>query len=304
MKRVFDEISKNIVGNNEAIFLMLVCVLAKGHVLIEDVPGVGKTLLASSLAKSCSIDFSRVQCTPDVLPSDILGFSMFDIKTSSTRYIKGPVMTNLLLVDEINRASPKTQSALLEVMEEYKVTVDGNVLTVPQPFMVIATQNPIENVGTSPLPEAQLDRFMMRISLGYPSSDNEIEMLSRFKDKTTLPQIIPVVSGEEIISLQKQVDLVTVDKSIMSYIVSIVEKTRNHPKVALGCSPRASLALMHCAQAKAFLHGRDYVIPDDIKTLSSYILPHRLVLATQTYGLSTAIHAKEIIAEIIEKTPI
>ncbi len=304
MKKVFDELSKVIAGDGNATFLTLVCVLSKGHLLIEDVPGVGKTLLASSLAKSCNVDFKRVQCTPDILPGDILGFSMFDINTGKSNYIKGPVMTNLLLVDEINRASPKTQSALLEVMEEYEITVDGNVFEVPNPFMVIATQNPIENVGTSSLPEAQLDRFTMRISMGYPNLEDELLILTRFQDPENLPEITSVLNSDEIITMQKQVGAVHVEKKVMDYILKITTETRKHPKISLGCSPRASLALMRCAKARAYLLGRDYVLPDDVKELAKYVLSHRIILSSQLKGVQSMLYSHEIISQIVEKTPL
>ncbi len=300
MKKVFEEVTKIIVGEGTPTFLTIICVLARGHLLIEDVPGVGKTLLASTLARSCNIDFARVQCTPDVLPGDILGFSMYDVNTGNTKYIEGPVMTNLLLVDEINRASPKTQSALLEVMEEYKITVDSNMMKVPQPFMVIATQNPIENVGTSPLPEAQLDRFTMRISMGYPTFDDELLLLSRFRTSEKLPSVNSVLTGEEILTLQKEVSEIEVNVSVMKYIINIIKNTRNHPKIALGCSPRASLALMRCAQAKAYMHGRDYVVPDDVDFLAPHVLAHRLILTNKLHGLTSAKYSKEIINEIVQ----
>ncbi len=304
LKKVFDEISKVIAGDGRASFLTLMCMLAKGHLLIEDVPGVGKTLLASSLAKTCSVDFKRVQCTPDIMPGDILGFSMFDINTGETKYIKGPVMTNLLLVDEINRASPKTQSALLEVMEEYKVTVDGKVFEVPSPFMVIATQNPIENAGTSPLPEAQLDRFTMRVSMGYPNVDDEVLIVSRFEDITNTPELSKIVNADDIIRMQNEVAKVTIKKSIIEYTVKIIRKTREHPKISLGCSPRAALALVRCAKAKAYMVGRNYVIPDDIKTIAADVLSHRIILTSQLKGVQNAKYSRKLIKEIISETEV
>ncbi len=304
MKKVFDELSKVIAGNGTAPFLTLVCMLAKGHLLIEDVPGVGKTLLASSLAKSCNVEYKRVQCTPDILPGDILGFSMYDINTGRTNYIKGPVMTNLLLVDEINRASPKTQSALLEVMEEYEVTVDGIVHIVPNPFMVIATQNPIENVGTTSLPEAQLDRFTMRISMGYPNFEDEMLILSRFENSEKTPEASIVMNSEEIMEMQRNASKVKVKRDIMEYIIKITTKTRNHPKISLGCSPRASLSLLRCAKARAFMLERDFLIHDDVKELAKYVLSHRIVLASQLKGIQNTVYSHELINEIVSQTPI
>ncbi len=304
MNRVFEELSKVVAGDGAPAFLTAICVLTKGHLLIEDVPGVGKTLLASSVAKACDIDFKRVQCTPDILPGDILGFNMFDINTGNSRYIKGPVMTNLLLVDEINRASSKTQSALLEVMEESKITVDGEVMQVPDPFIVIATQNPIESVGTSPLPEAQLDRFSMKISMGYPDFENEMLILSRFENVEKLPQINPVLNKEEIINMQKNVAELHVDKKIMEYIIKITTATRNHPKISLGCSPRASLVLLKCAKARAFLLGRDYVIVEDVKHLAQFVLAHRLILKSQLRDAQGNLQAQELISEIVKQTSV
>ncbi len=301
LKKIFNELSKAIAGDGESSFLTLVCLFANGHLLIEDVPGVGKTLLASTLAKSCNVDYKRVQCTPDIMPGDILGFSMYDINTGISRYMKGPVMTNLLLVDEINRASPKTQSALLEVMQENEVTVDGTVHDVPTPFMVIATQNPIESVGTSSLPEAQLDRFTMRISMGYPDIDNEMLILSRYGDPESAPVISPVLDTGEILQIRKEVSGVHIENSIMKYIINITTKTRNHHKISLGCSPRASLALMQCAKARAFLMDRKYVIPDDVKTLAEKVLSHRIILSTQLKGVQKSAYSRSLIREITEQ---
>ncbi|MFI3206894.1 MAG: AAA family ATPase, partial [Clostridia bacterium] len=249
MKKIIKEISKKVIGNERPSLLLLVSLFANGHILIEDVPGVGKTLLATSISKICNIDFARVQCTSDLLPGDILGFNMFDINTGEANYVKGPVMTNLLLVDEINRATPKTQSALLEVMEEHNISLDGKTFKVPEPFMVIATQNPIENSGTFPLPEAQLDRFTMKISLGYPNFQDEIKMLELYKNPELSPSLDSIISRNSILSVQEQIKTVTVYKTVIEYITNMVVKTRSHPDVALGCSPRSSLALMRCAQS-------------------------------------------------------
>ncbi len=304
VKKVFDELAKVIAGDGESSLLTLICLLANGHLLIEDVPGVGKTLLAATLARCCNVDYKRVQCTPDIMPGDILGFSVFDIGTGKSSYVKGPVMTNLLLVDEINRASPKTQSALLEVMQENEVTVDGNRYDVPSPFMVIATQNPVENVGTTSLPEAQLDRFTMRISMGYPNLENEKLILSRFNNPANMPDVNTVLDINEILDMRKAVGEVKVREPIMEYILRITTATRNHTKISLGCSPRASLALMHCAKARAYIMGRDYVVPDDIKTLSSYVLSHRIILASQLKGVQKTMYSRKLIEEITEQTPV
>ncbi len=301
MDRLLSEVSKVIVGNTHSSYLVLICLLARGHILIEDVPGVGKTLLATSFAKACDMSFSRVQCTPDVLPGDVLGFHMYDLNTGAKNYIKGPIMSNLILVDEINRASPKTQSALLEVMEEYCVTIDGTVYKVPDPFVVLATQNPIESVGTSPLPEAQMDRFMMRISMGYPNFQEEVQMLTQFQNQEKRPQITPVLDANDLKDAQSAVSFVHVSNDVMSYIIRLITATRNHPKIALGCSPRASLSLLHCGQANAYLNKRDYVIPDDIKALAPFVLSHRLILNVKQQGTVNSTATKEIISQLLEE---
>lgn len=301
MKKIIKEISKKVIGNERPSLLLLVSLFANGHILIEDVPGVGKTLLATSISKICNIDFARVQCTSDLLPGDILGFNMFDINTGEANYVKGPVMTNLLLVDEINRATPKTQSALLEVMEEHNISLDGKTFKVPEPFMVIATQNPIENSGTFPLPEAQLDRFTMKISLGYPNFQDEIKMLELYKNPELSPSLDSIISRNSILSVQEQIKTVTVDKTVIEYITNMVVKTRSHPDVALGCSPRSSLALMRCAQSLAFISGRDYVVPDDVKFLSTHVLAHRLILKSNLSGISLTNKTQEIINEIAKE---
>lgn len=301
MKKIIKEISKKVIGNERPSLLLLVSLFANGHILIEDVPGVGKTLLATSISKICNIDFARVQCTSDLLPGDILGFNMFDINTGEANYVKGPVMTNLLLVDEINRATPKTQSALLEVMEEHNISLDGKTFKVPEPFMVIATQNPIENSGTFPLPEAQLDRFTMKISLGYPNFQDEIKMLELYKNPELSPSLDSIISRNSILSVQEQIKTVTVYKTVIEYITNMVVKTRSHPDVALGCSPRSSLALMRCAQSLAFISGRDYVVPDDVKFLSTHVLAHRLILKSNLSGISLTNKTQEIINEIAKE---
>ncbi len=304
MKRVLEELSNIIAGDQNSVFLTAVCALAGGHLLIEDVPGVGKTLLASSVASACNIDYKRVQCTPDIMPGDILGFSLFDINTGTKRYIEGPVITNLLLVDEINRATPKTQSALLEVMEENRVTVDGEVFDVPSPFMVIATQNPIENVGTAPLPEAQLDRFTMKITMGYPDIEEELTILRRFAVADNAPVATPVLSKGELQKLQRGAENIHVENSVMRYIVDIITATRAHQKISLGCSPRASLVLLRCAKARAMLLGRDFVIPDDVKALAACVLSHRITLTFQLKGIQNTQFTRSLIDEIVAEIPI
>jgi MoxR-like ATPase len=278
MQGIAENIGKVMVGQSGAAKLMVVCLAAGGHVLIEDVPGIGKTTMANALAKSIGVSFNRIQFTPDILPSDITGFSMYNPKTGEFEYKQGSIMSNIILADEINRTSPKTQASMLEVMEERHVTVDGVTYSVPEPFMVIATQNPVEYMGTYPLPEAQLDRFLMRITMGYPSSEDEVDILYRFKNENPLNNLEPVADGEQVKELQRQVRDVHVDRSVGEYIVEIVQSTRRVEHVALGCSPRASLYLMRAAQALALYNGRDYVIPDDVKSLVIPVLAHRMVL--------------------------
>lgn len=278
MQSITENIGKVMVGQGGAAKLMVVCLAAGGHVLIEDVPGIGKTTMANALAKSIGVSFNRIQFTPDILPSDITGFSMYNPKTGEFEYKQGSIMSNIILADEINRTSPKTQASMLEVMEERHVTVDGVTHDVPEPFMVIATQNPVEYTGTYPLPEAQLDRFLMKITMGYPDSRDEVNMLFRFKENNPLDMLQPVADGGQISDLRKQVREVHVDRAIGEYIVEIVQQTRRHEHVALGCSPRASLYLMRASQALALYNGRDYVTPDDVKSLAVPVLAHRMVL--------------------------
>lgn len=278
MQRIVENMDKVMVGQSNTAKLMVVCLVTGGHVLIEDVPGIGKTTMAYALAKSIGISFNRIQFTPDILPSDITGFSMFNPKTSEFEYKKGGIMSNIILADEINRTSPKTQASMLEVMEERRVTVDGVAYNVPDPFMVIATQNPVEYMGTYPLPEAQLDRFLMKISMGYPVLEKEVDILFRFQKDNPLQSLDAVATGEQIIELGNQVREVHVERTIGDYIVEIVQGTRKEEHVLLGCSPRASLHLMRASQALAFYDGRDYVIPDDVKRLVLPVLAHRIIL--------------------------
>jgi len=278
LRRIVDNIEKVIIGKREAVELVLISLICNGHVLIEDVPGVGKTSLVSALAKSINASFKRIQFTPDILPSDITGFSIYNQKTGEFEYRPGSIMSQIILADEINRTSPKTQASLLEVMEENQVTVDGITYKVPQPFMVLATQNPIEYLGTYPLPEAQLDRFFMKVSMGYPLPAEESRILSRFQQENPLESLRPVAESGDIISLQDKVKSVYVDKSLNNYIVQLVGQTRSHPDVSLGCSPRGSLALFRASQAWAFYSGRNYVIPDDIKKMAVPVLSHRIIL--------------------------
>jgi len=278
LERIVSNVEKVIVGKREAIELALMALICSGHVLIEDVPGVGKTSLVSAIAKSIDASFKRIQFTPDILPSDITGFSMFNQKTSEFEYRPGAIMSQIILADEINRTSPKTQASLLEVMEESQVTVDGTTYKVPKPFMVLATQNPVEYLGTYPLPEAQLDRFFMKITIGYPSSREESQILANFQYNSPLEALEPVADSNEILEIQNRIKNIHVEESLSDYIVDIVSQTRTYPDVALGSSPRGSLSLFRASQAWAFYNGRDFVIPDDIKKMALPVLTHRLIL--------------------------
>lgn len=269
------------VGERRTTDLLLCALLARGHVLIEDLPGVGKTTLVSALAKSTALTFARIQFTPDVLPSDITGFSIFDPKTGELTYSRGAVLNNIVLADEINRASPKTQSALLEVMQENQVTVDGRSYCAPDPFMVLATQNPIEFAGTYPLPEAQLDRFLLCLTLGYPSLEDEKNILTRFERDRSYASLSPIYDAGDIVSLQETADDIIVSDEVREYVVSITRQTRRDSDIMLAASPRASLALLRAAKAKALLSGREYVIPDDVKELAEPVLAHRLTLSSE-----------------------
>jgi len=298
MQRIADNIGKVMVGQSGAAKLMVVSLAAGGHVLIEDVPGIGKTTMANALAKSIGVSFNRIQFTPDILPSDITGFSMYNPKTGEFEYKQGSIMSNIVLADEINRTSPKTQASMLEVMEERHVTVDGVTYNVPEPFMVIATQNPVEYMGTYPLPEAQLDRFLMRITMGYPKSDDEVNILYRFMKENPLDELEPVADGNQVKELRKQVRDIHVDRAIGEYIVEIVQSTRRQEHVALGCSPRASLYLMRASQALALFNGRDYVIPDDVKSLVIPVLAHRVILKQE--AKLRKITAESILSDIVK----
>ena len=278
-ERIVSNVEKVIIGKHDEVRLALVALLCQGHVLIEDVPGVGKTMLAKALAKSVGCTFQRIQFTPDLLPSDITGISMFDQRTHEFYFRPGPVMAQLVLTDEINRATPKTQSALLEAMEERQVTVDDRTYRLPEPFMVMATQNPIEYEGTFPLPEAQLDRFLMRITLGHPNKEQEVEILDAQRYRHPIETIAQVVSVEELLQAQREVHDVYVDDLVKNYIVALVHATREYSDVYLGASPRGSLGLYRCGQAWAALQGRDYVMPDDIKLLAVPVLAHRMIIS-------------------------
>ncbi len=277
-EKIIENISRVIVGKEHTIELLLVALLAEGHVLLEDVPGLAKTLLAKSLAKSIGGSFNRVQFTPDLLPADITGFNIYDQKTCRFSFHSGPVITHVLLADEINRTIPRTQSSLLECMEERQVTVDGQTHTLPAPFFVMATQNPIELEGTFPLPEAQLDRFLLKTHLGYPDKDEEIRILERFQESDPFRRLDAVATPDDITKLQQARRGIRVSGPVREYIADIVRATRDHPAIRFGASPRGSLALMRAGQARATLRGREYILPDDIKYLARPVLAHRLIL--------------------------
>ncbi|KOO42293.1 AAA family ATPase [Priestia koreensis] len=298
-EKVVENIEKVIIGKREVATLSLVALLAEGHILLEDVPGVGKTMMVRALSKSISADFKRIQFTPDLLPSDVTGVSIYNPKEMDFIYRPGPVMSHIVLADEINRTSPKTQSALLEAMEEGNVTTDGVTRPLPRPFFVMATQNPIEFDGTYQLPEAQLDRFLFKLKMGYPSMREEIEMLSRQANQSPIANLEPVMDVSTLIELQDRVKEVYVDDTIKQYIVEIVNRTRKHDLIYLGASPRGSVALMRASQALALIQGRDFCIPDDVQYLALYVLSHRIMLKPEARYEGKV--AEDVIREIIEK---
>jgi len=298
--QVIQNVETVIVGKRPQIELLMVALLCQGHVLIEDVPGTGKTMLARAAAASMGMRFKRLQCTPDLLPNDITGVNVFNQQTNTFEFRPGPVFSNILLADEINRATPRTQAALLEAMQEQQATADGVTRPLPAPFLVLATQNPIEYEGTFPLPEAQLDRFLIRLSLGYPETGDEIQMLRNLRKQHPIETVEQVVDGTELIDLHDAVTDVHVDESLERYILSVVRATRSHPDVALGASPRGSLALYKTAQALAALRQRDYVIPDDVKRLVPLALAHRLIVKPESQLRGRT--AEAILGEILERT--
>jgi len=275
---VIGNVEKIVIGKRPQIVTVLAAILGRGHVLLEDVPGVAKTMLARSLAVSFGCSFKRVQCTPDLLPTDVTGVSVFNQKKSEFEFMPGPIFTNILLADEINRATPRTQSALLEAMAEKQVTVDGRTRALSRPFVVLATQNPVEQEGTFPLPEAQLDRFLIRVSLGYPDFSQESDMLDRLRGGHPIDSLKPVINAETVVKMQQYIEKIFVHDEVKNYLLRIVRTTRESFKLGLGGSPRASIAMYHTAQAMAALNGRNYVIPDDIKNLASPVLAHRVIL--------------------------
>ena len=299
---ILDEIERSIVGKRDALELILAALLCDGHVLLEDYPGLAKTLIARSFAQSSSLRFSRIQFTPDLMPSDVTGSSVFDQQRTEFTFLPGPIFTNLLLADEINRAPPKTQAALLEAMQERQVTTEGETRMLEAPFLVLATQNPIEYEGTYPLPEAQLDRFLVRIGIGYPSRDHEIEMLSRRLERgEDEVELRPVVDAATLISMQHALEQVHVSAAIEGYIVDLVTATRTSKRLAVGASPRGSLALLKLSRAKAALDGRDFVVPEDVKAIAIPALAHRLTLRPELWV--QRVRGEDVVAEALETVP-
>jgi MoxR-like ATPase len=302
VQRVINNVEKVIVGKAESVAFSLIAVICNGHVLIEDVPGVGKTVLTKAIARSIGCSFKRIQFTPDLLPSDVTGVSIYNQKTGNFEFRAGPIMSQIVLADEINRATPKTQSALLEAMEETQITIDGVTYRLPEPFMVMATQNPIEYEGTFPLPEAQLDRFMMNIKLGYPKVSDEMNILDTHQFHHPLDDLEQIMVAEELVMIQKQIRSIHVDPSIREYIVAIANATRNHNNIYLGSSPRGSLALYRASQALAAIRGRGYVIPDDVKLLAKPTLGHRIIVTPA--ARVRAITSTTVLDEILQSVPV
>ena len=300
--RIVDNVKKVIIGKDRSVELGIVALMCQGHALIEDVPGVGKTMLARSIARSTGCAFKRIQFTPDLLPTDVTGVSIFNQKSGEFEFREGPIISQLVLADEINRATPKTQSAMLEAMEERQVTVEGITHPVPLPFMVMATQNPVEYEGTFPLPEAQLDRFLLTITLGYPTSDEELSIIEGQQLSHPIDSLQPVSNADEVIELQEAAKRIYVDDLIKRYIVTITKKTRDHPDLSLGSSPRGSLALFRGAQGMALIAGRDFALPDDVKELAVPMLSHRIIVsaAARMRGL----HGRDVISSVVEEVPV
>ncbi|MFT8320694.1 MAG: MoxR family ATPase [Bacillus sp. (in: firmicutes)] len=302
INRIIENIEKVMIGKREVAELSLIALLAQGHVLLEDVPGVGKTMMVRSLAKSVGANFRRIQFTPDLLPSDVTGVSIYNQKEMEFQFVPGPILGNIILADEINRTSPKTQSALLEAMEESSVTIDGITHQLNKPFFVMATQNPIEYEGTYPLPEAQLDRFLLKMRIGYPKIEEEMEVLTRLQIQAPIENLESVVTLEELLLLQKEVKQVYVDDTIKQYIVQLSNETRIDPSVYLGVSPRGSIALMKAAQSYAFILGRNYVIPDDIQYLVKAVFAHRIILKSE--AKFEGITAEDVIKRVVSKVSV
>ncbi len=299
---VKENVGRVIVGKSEVVELIIVTLLCEGHILIDDVPGIGKTMLAKSISKSLGCSFRRIQFTPDLLPSDITGTHIFNQSTSDFEFKAGPIMAQIVLADEINRATPRTQSAMLEAMQERQITVEGITKPLPRPFLVLATQNPIELEGTFPLPEAQLDRFLLKIRMGYPTMDDDRVILTRFRLTNPLDELAEVVSADELLRMQTGCREIHASADIEDYVIRLVHATRNHDAVELGASPRAMLALFQSAQALAALRGRTYVIPDDVKYLARYVLSHRIVLKAESHLRGTT--AEQALEEIVDTVPV
>ena len=300
--KIKTNIEKVLVGKGDVVDLTLAAVLSGGHILVEDVPGIGKTTMARCLAESLKCTFKRIQCTPDLMPSDITGVHFYNQKSGEFEFRSGPILAQIVLADEINRATPRTQSAMLEAMAEGQLTVDDLTIQLPTPFLLIATQNPIELEGTFPLPEAQLDRFLIRLRMGYPDEAQEEEMLARFNGANPLMDMQPVADGPEIVELQRLVQQVHVSPVLSNYIVKLVQATREHPDVELGASPRATMGLYRCSQAVAAIQGRDFVGPDDIKLLAPYTLPHRIIVKSQARLRERS--AEDVISDVLAKVEV
>ncbi|MGW8250688.1 MAG: AAA family ATPase [Anaerolineales bacterium] len=300
--RLRNNIQQVIVGKDDVIHLTLAVVLCEGHMLLEDVPGIGKTTLARSLAASLGCSFRRIQFTPDLLPSDVTGLNWFNQREQEFTFKAGPIMSQVVLADEINRATPRTQSALLEAMQEHQVTIDGVSYNLPRPFLVMATQNPVELEGTFPLPEAQIDRFMMRIAIGYPDEGEENQILERFRLADPLPALTAVTTPEEIIRLQAERRDVRVAEPVREYVVRVARATRTHPEIELGASPRATLSLYHASQAWAAIHARDFVLPDDVKAMAPYVLTHRLMISPQAQLRGRKM--EQLVADVVDAVPV
>jgi MoxR-like ATPase len=301
-RRLRENVQKVIVGKDDVINLVLVATLCEGHVLLEDVPGIGKTTLARALAVSLGCTFRRIQFTPDLLPSDVTGLSWFNQKVQEFEFRPGPIISQVVLADEINRATPRTQSALLEAMQERQVTVDGVTRPIPRPFLVLATQNPVELEGTFPLPEAQIDRFLLRVLIGYPSEKEEAAILERFREQDPMADLQAVTTAEEILKLQKERREVRVEESVRDYAVRVARATREHNEILLGASPRATLSLYQASQAWAAIQGRDYVLPDDVKLLAPHVLTHRLMISPQAQLRGR--QPSELVADIVDSVPV